>query len=108
MVSEVDYLEKGKSEDGAGNFDKAIEYFDTALALNPQSDGAWYSKGNSLSNIGKDENAIKCYRHIDVKDSIVQRLNIGADTNATEKICSKCGTVAEENEKYCNGCGWML
>jgi len=36
-----------------------------------------------------------------VKDSFVQRSNIGAG----ERTCSKCGKVAEASEKFCNECG---
>lgn len=45
-----------------------------------------------------------------VKDSIVQRSNIGAggDVDATEKKCSECGTVAEGNGRFFNGCGGKL
>ena len=57
-----------------------------------------------------------------VKDSIVQRSNIGtgagadvdmnADTGAgggmAEKKCPTCSTVVEGNGKYCNECGAKL
>ena len=36
-----------------------------------------------------------------VKDSLVQRSNIGAGT----KMCENCGTDANTNEKFCNECG---
>ncbi|MCK5660071.1 MAG: hypothetical protein KAH86_01840 [Methanosarcinales archaeon] len=41
-----------------------------------------------------------------VKDSIVQRSNIG--TAQVENKCSECGTVAEGNGKFCNECGTKL
>jgi hypothetical protein len=39
-----------------------------------------------------------------VKDSFVQRSNIGA----RERTCSKCGKVAGASEKFCNECGAKL
>ena len=41
-----------------------------------------------------------------VKDSIVQRSNIG--TGADARKCSECGTVAGEYGKFCNECGIKL
>jgi len=39
-----------------------------------------------------------------VKDSVVQRSNIGAG----EKKCPECGREVEANEKFCNECGVRL
>lgn len=40
-----------------------------------------------------------------VKDSVVQRSNIGADT---KRKCPDCGKEAGDNEKFCNECGVKL
>ncbi|MBE0521809.1 MAG: DUF975 family protein [Candidatus Methanoperedenaceae archaeon] len=40
-----------------------------------------------------------------VKDSVVQRSNIGADT---KRKCPDCGKEAGDNEKFCNECGGKL
>lgn len=39
-----------------------------------------------------------------VKDSVVQRSNIGAGA----KSCPNCGREVEANEKFCNECGAKL
>ena len=37
-----------------------------------------------------------------VKDSVVQRSNIGAET---KRKCPDCGKEVGDNEKFCNECG---
>ncbi|HZK60708.1 MAG TPA: tetratricopeptide repeat protein, partial [Anaerovoracaceae bacterium] len=60
-ASEEAYLEKGNFEGETGNYDKAIEYFDKVIEINPENDWAWQNKGVSLSNLGREEEAIECY-----------------------------------------------
>ena len=38
-----------------------MEYFNKALAVNPNYATAWYTKGSSLYNLGKYNEAIRCY-----------------------------------------------
>lgn len=35
-----------------GNYTGAIEYFDKALAIDPNDEAALYNKGNSLDHLG--------------------------------------------------------
>ncbi|MBE9013215.1 tetratricopeptide repeat protein, partial [Pseudanabaenaceae cyanobacterium LEGE 13415] len=44
--------------DHLGNSQAAIDSYDQALRLNPNSDRIWYSRGMALSRIGKREDAI--------------------------------------------------
>jgi len=42
-------------------YDKAIEYYNQAIALDPTYDKAWYNKGDALRAVGDFEGAIECY-----------------------------------------------
>jgi tetratricopeptide (TPR) repeat protein len=43
------------------NYEKALECFDNALAVNPQFDDAWTEKGTLFAIIGQLERSIQCY-----------------------------------------------
>jgi tetratricopeptide (TPR) repeat protein len=49
----------------------ALEYFDKAISLNPQSEWAWFHKGMALSDAGRHGEALDCFRHI------IDQLNSG-------------------------------
>jgi tetratricopeptide (TPR) repeat protein len=62
------YIKLGNFEKGGGNYDKALNYFDAAIALDSTNVDAWigkgqalWSKGNSLRHAEQDEAAISCY-----------------------------------------------
>lgn len=51
-----------------GNYKKAIEYADKAIAINNDNDQAWFNKGFSFEQLNKDKKSIKCYeRCIELK-----------------------------------------
>ena len=44
-----------------GRYEEAIQFYDQALAINPNDKDGWNGKGDSLHNLGKYEEAITCY-----------------------------------------------
>ena len=55
------YLKLGNFEYESGNLDKAVEYYDKIIVIDPQHNAAWYNKGNALYGLGRKEDAIRCY-----------------------------------------------
>ena len=55
------YFKLGNFEYESGNFEKAMEYYDKIIAIDPQNDAAWYNKGLALSSLGRKEEAIRFY-----------------------------------------------
>jgi tetratricopeptide (TPR) repeat protein len=58
---EIKWLIKGLSLDINGKYKEAIECYDKALEINPESADALNNKGAALDDIGKYEEAIECY-----------------------------------------------
>jgi tetratricopeptide (TPR) repeat protein len=44
-----------------GEFEKAVQDYDKAIAFQTDSSKAWHSKANALEALGKYEEAIACY-----------------------------------------------
>lgn len=44
-----------------GRFLQAIDYYDRALAIDPECSTAWLAKGVALHNLGRYDEAILCY-----------------------------------------------
>lgn len=55
------YLKLGNLEYESENFEKAVEYYDKIIAIDPQDDNAWYAKGVALYFLGKNREATDCY-----------------------------------------------
>ena len=55
------YFKLGNFEYESGNFEKAVEYYDKIIAINPQDDAAWNNKGSVLDDLDQKDEAIKCY-----------------------------------------------
>jgi tetratricopeptide (TPR) repeat protein len=45
-------------------YNESIQFFDKAIAINPNYFSAYQNKGNALRNLKKFEEAIKCYNKI--------------------------------------------
>jgi len=43
-------------------FDKALDHFERAIELDPQSSGSWLGKGLALSYLGREEEAFEVYK----------------------------------------------
>lgn len=58
-------MELAETKDAAlskvGKYAESLTYFDTAIALNPDHENAWYNKGLSLNKLGKYELAIESF-----------------------------------------------
>ena len=57
----VDYFNIAYSFGEKGEHVKAIENYDKAIELNPNSEQAWSNKGRTLGILGRHEEAIPCY-----------------------------------------------
>ncbi len=57
------YTDLAKSEFEAGNFEKAVERCNSALAYDPAYGNAWVVKGLALCRLGRAEEAIACYNN---------------------------------------------
>jgi tetratricopeptide (TPR) repeat protein len=55
------YFQLALDAEARENPNKVIEYFDRALAMEPQYAGAWNEKANFLDLIGKLDEALICY-----------------------------------------------
>ncbi len=56
-----EWVEKGIAYGKQGEYNKAIEAFDKAIAINPNSKETWYNKGNALTKLGEYDKAIEAY-----------------------------------------------
>ena len=56
-----DWLKEGNDYFDKGNYSKAIECYDKAIALKPNDAVVYYNKGLTLYNLGKYQEAIACY-----------------------------------------------
>jgi tetratricopeptide (TPR) repeat protein len=54
-----EWNKKGDALDMQGKYDEAIEDYDEAIRLDPNSASAWCGKGTALANLGKYDEAIK-------------------------------------------------
>jgi len=54
-------VNKGAALSNLGRTKEALSYFDKALQLLPNFDGAWLNKGVVLAKAGRDEEALACY-----------------------------------------------
>jgi tetratricopeptide (TPR) repeat protein len=62
------WYQKGREYINSKNYDKAIEYFDKAIVIDPKNAKYWYFKGRALKFRGKFVEAIECFnRAIDIE-----------------------------------------
>ena len=51
----------GNSLSSLGKSKASIRYYDKAIKINPEYSPAWHGKGKALGNLGRDEEAKKCF-----------------------------------------------
>ena len=61
MDDNTNLILKGIELNSQGRYEEAIQFYDQALAINPNNKYGWHVKGDSLNNLGKYEEAITCY-----------------------------------------------
>jgi tetratricopeptide (TPR) repeat protein len=54
-------IHKGIDMVKRGMYDKALEYYDRALEINPKSSDAWNNKGVALYSLNRVDEALQCY-----------------------------------------------
>lgn len=54
-------VNEGISYGKLGEYNKAIETFDEAIAINPDEKSAWYNKGIAFDRLGEYEKSIEAY-----------------------------------------------
>jgi Flp pilus assembly protein TadD len=45
-----------------GRYEDALIYYDRAVELNPQNGKAWHDRGRLLENLGRKDEAEKCFK----------------------------------------------
>ncbi|HHT9133341.1 MAG TPA: tetratricopeptide repeat protein [Candidatus Avalokitesvara rifleensis] len=88
-------LNKGIEQDKLRNDEEAIEYYDKALAIDPNNVLALTNKGVALSELGRHEEAISCYD----KALMIDPNNVLALTNKGAAL-SRLGRYEEAIECY--------
>jgi len=69
-LSEAENLDdRGDELNQEGRYEEALPYFDKSLALSPRFCLAWINKGIALKNLGKLDEAIRCY------DTVIKGIN---------------------------------
>jgi len=63
QASQINCYNEGIALAEQGKYDEAIEYFDSAIKINPQDAKVWYNKGLVLFLQGKYAEAIDAYNN---------------------------------------------
>lgn len=58
----TELFEQANSEYDSGNFERALDLFDQAIAYGLESEVVYNNKGAALDALGRNEEAVKCYR----------------------------------------------
>src|SRR6187200_2747111 len=76
-------VNKGNALDSSGNHAQAIQYYDKALAIDPNDFDALNNKGNALDSLGNYTQAISYYdKVLDMDPNDVDALNSKSDALA--------------------------
>ena len=76
-------VNKGLALDSSGNHAQAIQYYDMALAIDPNDVDALYNKGNALDSLGNHTEAISYYNKVlDIDPNDSDALNNKGDALA--------------------------
>jgi tetratricopeptide (TPR) repeat protein len=101
ITDDVDALsDKGAGLDSLGQYEEAIEYYDTALAIDPNHVNALYNKGVALGNLGRYQDAIEYYDKV----LALEPNNVGALNNKANAIVS-LGESCPPGEELNSGTG---
>ncbi len=103
----------GKKNFNKNNYEKAMEFYNKALKLNPYDIKTWNNKGNTLEAIGKFKKAINCYEEalkLNPKDYDATRNLKKCEDNMGKygdvaSFCSQCGKILPLNSQFCGECG---
>jgi tetratricopeptide (TPR) repeat protein len=71
MDDTEEFVLRGKSFLESGDFDKALDFFEQALLLNPKNPDLWNYKGIVLRSLGRYAESIDCFNNslkIDPRD----------------------------------------
>ena len=66
-----EFVLRGKSLLASGDFDKALDFFEQALLLNPKNPDLWNYKGTALRSLGRYAESMDCFNNslkIDPRD----------------------------------------
>lgn len=58
----AEFFEQANTEYDAGNFAKALEFFDSAILCGLENEVVYNNKGASLDALGRNAEAVKCYK----------------------------------------------
>ena len=58
-----EFVLRGKSFLESGDFDKALDFFEQALLLNPKNPDLWNYKGIVLRSLGRYAESIDCFNN---------------------------------------------
>ncbi len=107
-----------------GEYDKAIEAFNKAIAIDPNNKEAWFGKGEAFDKFGEYDKAIEAYdraitidpnyegakinRELAIKKMVEQRSTspISNQINKWKMYCQKCGAELKEDSNFCGSCGF--
>ena len=64
MEDNTNLILKGIELSSQGRYEEAIQFYDQALAINPDDKEGWNGKGDALDDLGKHEEAIICYDYV--------------------------------------------
>src|SRR4030065_250859 len=66
---EMAWYNKGNAYSSLGQYDRAVECYDRALARKPDYSVALYDKGLALAQLGRTRKALECYERLSDMDA---------------------------------------
>src|SRR3972149_6915171 len=72
----VEWVEKGNVLYDSGEYNKAIEAYNKALAIDPNDNYAWDGKGSAFYELGEYENAIEAFNRVIIIDPNYEKVKL--------------------------------
>ncbi|MFQ6128094.1 MAG: ATPase domain-containing protein [Thermoplasmata archaeon] len=90
-----------------GDSERALKCFDKVLSLDSSHVGAWSSKANALKDLGRMDEATKCYERALESSKKTQEKPERPKAEAEEpsRKCSYCSETIPSRLKFCDNCG---